>query len=93
MPRTILVVLSECRYWGEELLGELAGKRSHALQASLDLQADRPDSPHSPAGWLPERSFVTEPGFLPQRATLLPAKKVRMRTCDDLWLKSRSLSC
>lgn len=103
MSRTILVVLSEYGYWGEELLGPLTafdsrgyetvfatrtGKRPHALPPSLDPgyvdpplgrsvttpevavaareldESDRLDSPRSLADWIPERPYVSEPGFL-----------------------------
>ncbi|MFD0688705.1 type 1 glutamine amidotransferase domain-containing protein [Actinomadura fibrosa] len=103
MSRTVLVVLSEHGYWGEELLGPLTefdasgydvtfvtptGKRPRALPPSLDPsyvdpplgrsvtteevarlaraldESNRLDSPLDLEQWVPERPYMSDPGYL-----------------------------
>lgn len=103
MSKTVLTILSEYGYWGEELVGPLAafdeqgyrtvfatatGKRAHALPVSMDPgyvdpplgrsvtspevavmtkevdESNRLDDPISIADWIPERPYLSEPGYL-----------------------------
>jgi len=103
MSKTVLTILSEYGYWGEELVGPLAafdeqgyrtvfatptGKRARALSVSMDPgfvdpplgrsvtspevavltkevdESDRLDNPISIADWIPERPYLSEPGYL-----------------------------